>query len=273
MGVVGMGDLRRTPRRWAALMAVVMALASLAARHPAVAETPPREARELYQAGLRSYRAGDYDDAIAKLQASYRLVPAPELLYDLAQAHRRKRDCAGAATLYRQFLAETPTGPGGVLAQTHLAEMEACLAGAATAAAAGPSAAPTAGPTPPVVLSAPPPAATTGIDPGHALLRSGPTDGAPPVASPTHRWRFAGRRTAIGAGITALGLAVASGYFAWRADQAANQVSGTFLPGRTWGEPGMSAQLSGQNNEALGAVAAVGALLSGGIAAWLATRR
>ena len=76
----------------------------------------------------------------------------------------------------------------------------------------------------------------------------------------------------MAAGFTALGLAATAGYFAWRADQASQKVSDMFLPGQQWGAAGEDAQQSGRSSQTIFIVTAVGALLSGGIAPWLAKR-
>jgi hypothetical protein len=226
-------------------VALAVALPVLAVGPVVGAETPVREARHLYEAGLQSYRAGNYDDAIAKLEASYRLVPVAGLLYDLAQAHRLKGDCAGARSFYRRFLDQVPTGPVEPLARSHLGEMERCVAAAAPAPAAPP------------------------VAPANLLA---PTVVADHPSSPGPGSRRFGRRAAWATGITAVGLAATAGYFAWRADQQSEQVSGMFLPGQQWGAAGMEAQQAGRSSQTLGIVTAVGALLSGGIALWLAKR-
>jgi tetratricopeptide (TPR) repeat protein len=244
----------------AVALAMALALACPAGGRLARAETPERDARRLYQTGLESYRAGNYDEAIARLKASYQLVPAPGLLYDLAQAQRLKGDCASARTLYRQFLDHSPRGSVETLARSHLAEMDKCVADAVPA----------------TVASAPAARPGTPNSGGSSNLAARPSGLGPEqnlISAPSpHRSRFIGRRAALAAGFTALGLAVATGYFAWRADQASDKVSNMFSPGQTWSATGMNAEQSGRSSETLGVVTAVGALLSGGIAAWLATR-
>ncbi len=238
---------------------MALALACPAGGRLAHAETPRDEARSLYQTGLESYRAGNYDEAIARLKASYQLVPAPGLLYDLAQAQRLKGDCASARTLYRQFLDHSPSGPVEKLARSHLAEMDKCVADAALI---------------PTIASVPASRPTTSLGPEQDLVSApaGRADGVKLAAAVPHRSRFVGRRGALAAGFTALGLAVTTGYFAWRADQASDKVSNMFLPGQVWSATGMNAEQSGRSSETLGVVTAVAALVSGGIAAWLATR-
>lgn len=243
----------------------VMALASLASARLARGETSVQQARELYETGLQSYRAGNYDDAIAKLQASYQLVAAPGLLYDMAQAHRLKGDCASARNLYRQFLDRSPGGLVEPIARSHLAEMETCVANGARAQVAT-STPGLATATPPVDSTRTPAPIAAARPPSVGLV----TPAAASEAAPVRRSRSTRRRTALAVGAAALGLAATTGYFAWRANVMSDRVSSTFVPGMQWSAAGMDAQQSGRTSETLGIVAAIGALVSGGIALWLA---
>jgi hypothetical protein len=269
--IVGRDVRDRASRRASAwvTVAVALVLACPSGGRVARAETPEGEARHLYQTGLESYRAGNYDEAIARLRASYQLVPAPGLLYDLAQAQRLKGDCATARTLYREFLDHSPSGPVETLARSHLAEMDKCVAVAgpvpttASVQASRPATTPTSRGSSSLT------ARTPSLGPERDLVSVG---GAKLAASVPHRSRLGGRRGALAAGFSALGLALATGYFAWRADQASDKVSNMFLPGQAWSATGMNAEQSGRTDATLGVVTAVGALVSGGIAAWLATR-
>ena len=236
---------------FALALALVVSLAALALGSIAgAAETPVHEARDLYQAGLQSYRAGNYDGAIAKLEASYQLVPVSGLLYDLAQAHRLKGDCASARTFYRRFLDQVPSGPVESLARSHLAEMDRCVAArSATATTPAPAARPIA-----------------------AANLLAPTVAVEHPSSPPRRSHPIVRRVAWATGVAAVGLAATAGYFAWRADRSSAEVSDMFLPGQQWGASGIDAQQAGRYSQTLWIVSAVGALLSGGIALWLAKR-
>ena len=251
----------RVARR--AFVLVAFALTCLAGARLARAETPARQARDLYEAGLQSYRAGKYDDAISKLEASYQLVAAPGLLYDLAQVHRMKRDCPGARSLYSQFLDRAPGGAVEAIARAHLAEMDRCVADGARArvAATTPASPPVA---PPVESTKTPELIAPPLPPPVGVVSL--------AAAPSRRSRLAPRRSALAVGAAAMGLAAAAGYFAWRADAMSNRVSSSFVPGMEWSAEGMNAQQSGRTSETLGIVAAIGALVCGGIALWLAKR-
>lgn len=251
---------RRAPKRACVLLGVALASAVLAPpvrATPADSEARSPEARGLYEDGLRLYKVGKYDEALAKLRASYALVPAVGLLYDLAQVYRLQRNCGQARDLYRQFLDQSAGGPANTIAKSHLAEMETCLADTpADVAPARPVALP---PVPPPVV----PVAGNLISVSAA---------ASTPAKPARRWRVGAHRATLVAGAAALALSAAAGLFAWRAERDADQVSASFLPGQQWNAGGMSAQQAGQTSQTLEIATAAGALLSGGIALWLAAR-
>jgi tetratricopeptide (TPR) repeat protein len=218
-------------------------------------EAQTREAQRLYEQGRQQYGRGELDAALASLEASYKITPAPGLLYDMAQVHRLKQDCARALELYRRYLESNPTGAARELAETRVVEMQRCL---------------------PAQESAPPPPAALPI--ARAILPTPPTGGPlpnptanlaeaprPPAATRSH----ARRATWVWAS-AAVALALGAGYFALQTTDASAQVSGDFRPGTTWGPDGMAAQQRGQLSYELEIGAAAAALVAGGIAGWLA---
>lgn len=58
---------------------------------PAAAEPDPtqQEAEALFREGSMFYELGQYEEAIAKFKIAWKLAPVPQLLFNLAQAHRR----------------------------------------------------------------------------------------------------------------------------------------------------------------------------------------
>lgn len=222
------------------------------------------DARRLYEEGLDLYRRGDYAGAIAKLDLSYAKTAAPGLLYDLAQAHRLNGDCARALEHYRRFLASEPTGMLRERTLARITEMNLCTA-AAPVGGTVPS------PPPPISLAiaapkAPAPMLATralDVEPGRETARD--TD------LRSHRFRRH-RTAALVGGATTLGLAALAGYFAWRTNDAANDVSSTFQPGKSWDANGVATEQRGQTSYKLEIGAAIGALIAGGISAWLVFR-
>lgn len=60
--------------------------------------------------GLQSQEAGRYDEAIGFYKAAYDLLPHPDLLFNLGQAHRLKGDRVTALDYYRKYIALQPNG-------------------------------------------------------------------------------------------------------------------------------------------------------------------
>jgi tetratricopeptide (TPR) repeat protein len=202
------------------------------------------EAIRLYQEGLRHYQAGEYDRAIADLEASYARAPAPGLLYNLAQAHRLAHDCARALALYRRFLESAPAGETRLRAEDRASEMDRCVAAEK----------------PPAPPPAAPPPKLAATEKGGLEARLAP----PPPPRPF----FTQRRVTLASGALAVALAATSGYFAWQTSAAGNEVSAMFTPMNQWGSAGMNAQSRGQLDETLAWTAGVAAVLTGGYAAW-----
>jgi tetratricopeptide (TPR) repeat protein len=108
----------------------IAAVAVFVAVLPAAAQAPDPTARRLYNAGLQAYDAGRYEVAIRAFETAYARAPADLLVFDLAQAYRKKFNADGdAATLdkaiglYRKFLASAATGRERTLAGDALGDL------------------------------------------------------------------------------------------------------------------------------------------------------
>ncbi len=121
------------PRRW---LLTLVALSAVAPRAKAREAQPVPDdlalARASSDAGLDKFRQGDYDGALEAFRQSYALAPEPALLFDMAQAHRRKGECQAALDDYRRFLAavDRQTASQAKVAG-HIEKMEACVRDAA----------------------------------------------------------------------------------------------------------------------------------------------
>jgi tetratricopeptide (TPR) repeat protein len=62
-----------------------------------------RRAAELFARGRAAFERGDYEAALVDLRASYELVPAPALLFNIAQALRLAGKCEEAEEQYRRY--------------------------------------------------------------------------------------------------------------------------------------------------------------------------
>jgi tetratricopeptide (TPR) repeat protein len=273
---------------FAPAMAMAMAMATGAARgedddqaQPATArsgeDVVAPEARRLTDSGLTHFAAGRYDDAIVDFQKSYAVSPVPGLLYNLAQAYRLTGNCGRALDHYRRFLAADPAGKIRQRTQERIAEMEACAASAAPepeARAPEPNA-PEATPAAP----APTPARARALAPLPGAVRAGTAPspvgaaladdgGRPRGAAPA--WR---RWVGVGLAGTAAALAGGSGYFAWRARQATDDVNQIYDRGGTWGPYAAGREDSGMWAERWALMSGAGAVVSAALALWLLVAR
>ena len=94
--------LTRSTRTFALGCALALAPVPVLAA-PAAKPTQP-EAQQLLQEGVAAYEAGEYGEAIEKLQEGYEIEPALAFLYTWAQAERQRGDCKAAIKLYQQIV-------------------------------------------------------------------------------------------------------------------------------------------------------------------------
>jgi hypothetical protein len=80
-------------------------------------------ARLLHVQGMTAYRAGRYESAVQKLTAALYLEPSPELLYQLAQAHRMNGDRAQALEHYVRYLELAPFGAAANDCRAHVEKL------------------------------------------------------------------------------------------------------------------------------------------------------
>lgn len=77
------------------------------------------KARDHIRRGDEHYDARRFQAAIDQYQAAYRLLPLPDLLFNIAQAHRLAGDLPAAATYYTRYL-ELPDGKARSAARRQL---------------------------------------------------------------------------------------------------------------------------------------------------------
>ena len=71
---------------------------------------PKADAKLEVEAGLAAQTAGKYDEAIAHYKRAYDMVPHPEILFDLGQAHRLNGELEAAYDAYMLYLSSDPNG-------------------------------------------------------------------------------------------------------------------------------------------------------------------
>lgn len=77
---------------------------------PLAAHAGPKEAQEHIQKATAAHEAGDFNTALAQLEAAYAQDPQPDLLYAIGQVHVKLNNCPVAISYYEKFLATNP-GP------------------------------------------------------------------------------------------------------------------------------------------------------------------
>jgi tetratricopeptide (TPR) repeat protein len=73
----------------------------------AYAEDPLAPAEQAFQSAKRHIEQGRYDAALTDLNDAYSMVPAPALLFDIAQCHRALEEWDEAIRFYQSFLEQT----------------------------------------------------------------------------------------------------------------------------------------------------------------------
>jgi hypothetical protein len=82
-------------------------------------------ARSLYERGMAHFQLEEYEVAIQLWQQAYRLKPAPELLYDIAQAYHFSSEKALA--FYKKFLLLEPNARNRAEVEKQIAILERAL--------------------------------------------------------------------------------------------------------------------------------------------------
>jgi TolA-binding protein len=78
-------------------------------RPPPTDDVDHRErAKQLYEEGLRAYRAADYATALARFREAYEYAPLPALRYNIAHTHEQLGDRRQACAGYLEVIATTP---------------------------------------------------------------------------------------------------------------------------------------------------------------------
>jgi tetratricopeptide (TPR) repeat protein len=104
-------------RLWGICAILVIALGGGRAR--AEDERVP-EAQRRYEAGMASYHLEEYDKAIEEWEAGYRLKPAPQFLYNIAQAYRLSKRPEKALGFYQKYLKLAPKAANRVEVERHI---------------------------------------------------------------------------------------------------------------------------------------------------------
>ena len=193
--------------------------------------------------------AGDYATAIAKLHEAYELIPHPDLLFNLGQAHRLAGEPWDALDEYERYLAVEPKGSLAKAARQHVAALKKQLAGQTRPVA----------PPPPIVAPPPTPAVVEPTPTAPAIVEPPPPP--PRRHADVPGWR---RPVALGVAITGLAAIGAGAYFGLEARRLDDELSTHAGP---WTDADLAKQDQGKSAEtrAIIGLAAGGALVVSGV--------
>lgn len=126
--------------RWcAAMLALVLGFSSLPAVGAQVSDEAKAQAREKFTQGNEAYARGEFREALAAFDAAYKLAPLPGFLFNVAQCHRQLGAHERAAFFYRRYLSLSEKEPANApMVKELIAEMDAHVAGKASAQAKAP---------------------------------------------------------------------------------------------------------------------------------------
>ncbi|MBL8936331.1 MAG: tetratricopeptide repeat protein [Archangium sp.] len=89
------------------------------------AEPVDAQAKRIALEGKKAFDTGDFATAIARYETAYRLKPAPNLLFNLGQCHRKSGALDEALSYFRRFLETNPPQAQAEATQQVIGEVEA----------------------------------------------------------------------------------------------------------------------------------------------------
>jgi tetratricopeptide (TPR) repeat protein len=85
------------------------------------------EAQRRFEAGMANFHLEAYDKAIDEWEAGYRLKPAPQFLYNIAQAYRLSKRPEKALSFYQKYLKLSPRAENRPEVERHIAALTAIV--------------------------------------------------------------------------------------------------------------------------------------------------
>jgi tetratricopeptide (TPR) repeat protein len=93
------------------------------------------QARWLFDQGMAHFQLEEWDPAIEKWEAGFRLKPVPEFLYNIAQAYRLSKRPEKAISFYQKYLRMAPKTPNRAEVERHIATLKTVVESQGTARA------------------------------------------------------------------------------------------------------------------------------------------
>jgi tetratricopeptide (TPR) repeat protein len=165
------------------------------------------EAKRLFEEGTSAYNLAEYDKAVEKYKAAYRIVPNPYFIYNIAQAYRLAKDFDKSLQFYDSFLTQLPNTPNRAEVEGFMNDLKQQIAARDKAAQTNPKG--PVNPGEPITKIPSPDKVTVGADSGTPTPQT-PTDQSPhrPIYK---KWWFWAGIGAVAVGATVLAVSASGG--------------------------------------------------------------
>jgi tetratricopeptide (TPR) repeat protein len=117
---------------------VANAAVAVARAQSTPASNESAQARSYFDKGMAHYHLEEYAQAIDKWEAGFRIKPAPEFLYNIAQAYRLSNKPERALAFYQKYLRMNPKADNRPEVERHIATLRPIVDQQRPAAAAPP---------------------------------------------------------------------------------------------------------------------------------------
>ena len=93
----------------------------------AAADAAPKSAKGHYERGVKEYNLRHFVEAISEFEKAYQEDPAPVLLFNIAQSHRKLGNSEEALFFYRRYLEAAPKSENRADVEKRIADLEAII--------------------------------------------------------------------------------------------------------------------------------------------------
>ena len=104
----------------------MVAAITLAVASPARADDAAT-ARQAYDKGMAHFHLEEYDAAVEEWERGFRARPAPEFLYNIAQAYRLSKRPEKALSFYQKYLRMVPDAKNRDEVEEHMKALQATI--------------------------------------------------------------------------------------------------------------------------------------------------
>jgi hypothetical protein len=112
---------------WASTAARAIGIALFVVTVLLASRARAESAKTFFDAGVRQYNLGHFQEAIAEFEKAYNVDPAPILLFNIAQSHRQLGDKERALFFYRRYLEQAPNAANKGEVEQRMKDLSASL--------------------------------------------------------------------------------------------------------------------------------------------------